>query len=95
MHIYTKTGDHGETGLIDGVHVQKTDDRIAALGEIVELSAVLGVLRAQKSPTWVKPANTFKFILIDYRICFSCWRALKKICYSVPNRSYLCANPYY
>lgn len=54
MHIYTKTGDHGETGLIGGLRVPKTDDRIIALGEIDELCAVLGVLRAQKSAKWAK-----------------------------------------
>lgn len=43
--IYTKTGDHGETSLGDGVRVPKTHPRIAAYGSVDELNAVLGVAR--------------------------------------------------
>ena len=41
MSIATRTGDEGETGLLGGGRVPKTDSRIEALGEIDELSAVL------------------------------------------------------
>ncbi|WP_130803313.1 cob(I)yrinic acid a,c-diamide adenosyltransferase [Acinetobacter ihumii] len=44
--IYTRTGDAGTTGLGDGSRVPKDDLRIAALGEVDELNAILGVLRA-------------------------------------------------
>jgi cob(I)alamin adenosyltransferase len=46
MKIYTRTGDRGETGLI-GARVSKAALRVAAYGEIDELSAVLGVVRAR------------------------------------------------
>lgn len=46
MKIYTRTGDGGQTGLLDGSRVPKDDPRVAAYGEIDELNAVLGVVRA-------------------------------------------------
>ena len=46
MKIYTKTGDGGETGLIDGSRVSKDHPRVAAYGDVDELSAVLGVVRS-------------------------------------------------
>lgn len=46
MKIYTKTGDRGETGLIDGSRVAKDHLRVASYGEVDELNAVLGVARA-------------------------------------------------
>lgn len=45
--IYTRTGDSGTTGLGDGSRVSKDDLRIHALGDVDELNAVIGVLRAQ------------------------------------------------
>jgi cob(I)alamin adenosyltransferase len=44
--IYTKTGDAGETGLFDGTRVSKADPRVEAYGEVDELNAWLGVVRA-------------------------------------------------
>jgi len=43
VKIYTKKGDGGETGLIGGHRVQKSDPRISALGDIDELNAALGL----------------------------------------------------
>lgn len=45
--IYTKTGDAGDTGLFDGTRVPKCDPRVDAYGEVDELSACLGLARAQ------------------------------------------------
>lgn len=45
--IYTRTGDSGTTGLGDGSRVSKDDLRIHALGDVDELNASIGVLRAQ------------------------------------------------
>lgn len=42
--IYTKSGDHGETGLGDGNRVAKDHPRVAAYGSVDELNAVLGLL---------------------------------------------------
>jgi cob(I)alamin adenosyltransferase len=47
VKIYTKTGDGGETGLLDGSRVAKDHLRVAAYGEVDELNAVLGLVRAQ------------------------------------------------
>ena len=46
MRIYTKTGDAGETGLFDGTRVSKADARVDAYGEVDELNATIGVVRA-------------------------------------------------
>lgn len=46
MKIYTRTGDAGETGLFDGTRVSKADARVAAYGDIDELNAWLGLVRA-------------------------------------------------
>jgi cob(I)alamin adenosyltransferase len=46
VKIYTKTGDGGETGLFDGTRVLKSDARVDAYGEVDELNAWLGVVRA-------------------------------------------------
>ena len=45
LKIYTKTGDAGQTGLIGGVRVSKTDLRICAIGDVDELNALLGWAR--------------------------------------------------
>lgn len=47
MKIYTKTGDAGETGLIGGRRVSKTSPRIAAIGDIDELNAMVGLARIE------------------------------------------------
>jgi cob(I)alamin adenosyltransferase len=46
VKIYTKTGDAGETGLFDGARVSKADPRVDAYGEVDELNAWLGLVRA-------------------------------------------------
>jgi len=54
VKIYTKTGDRGVTGLLGPLRVPKNHPRIAAYGEIDELNAVIGVVRAEfaRSPIW-------------------------------------------
>lgn len=47
MKIYTKTGDQGTTGLFGGARVSKSSTRIAAYGDVDELNALLGVVRAE------------------------------------------------
>ncbi len=46
MRIYTKTGDHGETGLFGGGRVSKDDVRVMAYGDVDELNAAIGLVRA-------------------------------------------------
>ncbi len=42
--IYTRKGDDGTTGLVDGSRVRKDDPRVGAYGTVDELSASLGVV---------------------------------------------------
>lgn len=44
--VYTKTGDRGETSLVDGSRVGKDSLRVAAFGDVDELNSVLGLTRA-------------------------------------------------
>jgi cob(I)alamin adenosyltransferase len=46
VKIYTRTGDAGETSLFDGTRVKKDDPRVDAYGEVDELNAWLGLVRA-------------------------------------------------
>ena len=46
MRIYTRTGDRGDTGLFGGGRVPKDHPRVAAYGDVDELNAVLGWVRA-------------------------------------------------
>ena len=46
VKIYTKTGDRGETALLGGTRVSKAAPRVAAYGDVDELNAWLGVVRA-------------------------------------------------
>lgn len=46
MKIYTRTGDEGLTGLVDGSRVPKDALRVSAYGDVDELNALLGLARA-------------------------------------------------
>src|SRR4029079_2338139 len=46
MSIATKTGDAGETSLMYGRRVPKTDSRVDAYGCVDELNSALGLVRA-------------------------------------------------
>ena len=43
--VYTKTGDKGITGLVDGTRVPKNHPRIEAYGTVDELNAIIGIIR--------------------------------------------------
>ncbi len=43
--VYTKSGDTGETSLVDGSRVSKADPRVAAYGDVDELNSLLGFAR--------------------------------------------------
>src|SRR5262249_40226222 len=43
--VYTKSGDKGETSLVDGSRVSKADLRVAAYGDVDELNSLLGIAR--------------------------------------------------
>ncbi|RYD88279.1 MAG: cob(I)yrinic acid a,c-diamide adenosyltransferase, partial [Sphingomonadales bacterium] len=49
--IYTRTGDKGETGLVDGSRLPKHAPRMAAIGDVDELNSAIGVaLTHQMAP---------------------------------------------
>jgi len=46
VKLYTRTGDGGDTGLFDGTRVSKADPRVSTCGDVDELNAWLGLVRA-------------------------------------------------
>ena len=48
--IYTRTGDDGTTGLVDGSRVSKASLLMAAIGDVDEANCALGVARATLGP---------------------------------------------
>ncbi len=61
--IYTKTGDRGETGLIGGGRVSKSSARIAAIGDVDELNAAIGVVRAAEDAAILRQIQEHLFEL--------------------------------
>jgi cob(I)alamin adenosyltransferase len=49
--IYTRTGDKGETGLIDGSRTSKADPRVDLYGDVDELNSAIGVALAAPAPS--------------------------------------------
>ncbi|MBH9536741.1 cob(I)yrinic acid a,c-diamide adenosyltransferase [Novosphingopyxis sp. YJ-S2-01] len=41
--IYTRTGDDGSTGLVDGSRLSKSDPRMEAIGDVDEANSAIGV----------------------------------------------------
>ena len=56
--IYTRTGDDGTTGLADGSRLAKDSRRVAAMGDLDELNANLGVVLAHPLPAPVRETLT-------------------------------------
>ncbi|EJB8465335.1 cob(I)yrinic acid a,c-diamide adenosyltransferase [Acinetobacter baumannii] len=87
--IYTRTGDSGTTGLGDGSRVAKDDLRIAALGDVDELNAIIGVLRAQITASqvankadWDKSLSLIQHWLFDLggEVCIPNYNLLQPVC---------------
>jgi ATP:cob(I)alamin adenosyltransferase len=53
LGIYTKTGDFGKTGLLDGTRVYKSDIRIQAYGTADELVAAIALARSFNSREYI------------------------------------------
>jgi cob(I)alamin adenosyltransferase len=67
MKIYTKTGDKGQTGLVDGSRVSKSHVRIQAVGTLDEANAFLGWLATEL------PESPEKKLLFDVQsLLFNC-----------------------
>ena len=87
--IYTRTGDSGTTGLGDGSRVAKDDLRITALGDVDELNATIGVLRAQiiisqieNKADWDKSLSLIQHWLFDLggEVCIPNYHLLQPVC---------------
>ncbi len=64
--IYTKTGDDGTTGLVDGSRIAKNDPRMAAIGDVDELNSALGVAICEIADTALtKALRTIQNDLFD------------------------------
>lgn len=66
-HIYTKTGDRGDTGLFGGGRVRKDDARVEAYGTVDELNAQLGLAAASTDDAqvreWIARIQSELFVL--------------------------------
>jgi cob(I)alamin adenosyltransferase len=49
--VYTRSGDQGETGLVGGARVSKTDLRVRCYGEVDELNSWLGMAKSALGDT--------------------------------------------
>ena len=54
MKIYTKKGDLGETSLIGGLRVKKSNIRLHAYGTVDELNSMVGLVRDSSSNSEIK-----------------------------------------
>jgi cob(I)alamin adenosyltransferase len=55
LKIYTRTGDDGETSLLGGQRVRKSDLRIETIGDVDETNAAIGVVRVELSRSGIAP----------------------------------------
>jgi cob(I)alamin adenosyltransferase len=61
--IYTRTGDAGTTGLVDGSRVSKADPRMDAIGDVDEANSAIGI--AVAALAGASPADTLLAIQND------------------------------
>src|ERR1700761_6556493 len=47
--VYTRKGDKGKTGLVDGSRVSKASPRVEAYGDVDELNSYLGLIRSEQA----------------------------------------------
>ena len=63
--IYTKTGDDGTTGLVDGSRVPKHDPRMAAIGDVDEANSLIGIAAVHASSEMLKSLRTIQNDMFD------------------------------
>ena len=64
--IYTKGGDRGETSLVSGTRVRKSDNRIDLYGDLDELNSLLGFTLSALD----QEEKTYKFLTSVQKILF-------------------------
>jgi cob(I)alamin adenosyltransferase len=63
--IYTRTGDDGSTGLVDGSRAGKDTPRMAAIGDVDELNSLIGVAALHAEPVMLAQLRTVQSDLFD------------------------------
>ncbi len=63
--IYTRTGDGGTTGLVDGSRIEKYHLRIKAIGDVDEANCAIGVAALHASGTMLMQLRTIQNDLFD------------------------------
>ncbi len=63
--IYTRTGDDGTTGLVDGSRVAKDAPRMAAIGEVDELNSAIGLAILALAEDHAAPLRSIQNDLFD------------------------------
>lgn len=66
--VYTRTGDQGETSLVSGSRLPKSDERIDLYGEVDELNSHLGLLVAHLEASDVKKETKENFFTVSQDI---------------------------
>lgn len=63
--IYTRTGDDGTTGLVDGSRTRKDAQRMAAIGDVDELNSCIGVAALHAGEALLARLRTIQSDLFD------------------------------
>lgn len=63
--IYTRTGDDGTTGLVDGSRVAKDEPRMAAIGDVDEVNSLIGVAALHAEGEMLARLRTIQNDLFD------------------------------
>jgi cob(I)alamin adenosyltransferase len=63
--IYTRTGDDGTTGLVDGSRVAKHDRRMAAIGDVDEANSLIGVAAVHANGDMLKTLRIIQNDMFD------------------------------
>ncbi|OYU14670.1 MAG: ATP:cob(I)alamin adenosyltransferase [Alphaproteobacteria bacterium PA4] len=63
--IYTRTGDDGTTGLVDGSRRSKADPRLQVVGSVDELNAAIGLARLHATPATAQTLGRIQNDLFD------------------------------
>lgn len=63
--IYTRTGDDGTTGLVDGSRRSKADPRLQVVGSVDELNAAIGLVRLHATPATAQALGRIQNDLFD------------------------------
>lgn len=63
--IYTRTGDDGSTGLVDGTRAGKDSPRMAAIGDVDEVNSLIGVAALHADDVMLGQLRTIQSDLFD------------------------------